>query len=511
MFFAAILCAWEVGSTPIAPVEDYEVQEAVQSDDLSKLAVVYVTETGVRLEMNGELVGEFANVWDVSFTKDGNLVYVTLELDENGKDQMFFVMGDKKYGPYDYVGQYVISEDGQHYAFKIGTGGQWDETGYYTGGKYSVYHDGKQSKQYDMISNTIVLSPDGQEVAYVVRKGGKWNDEGSYVGGKEAVVRGSKKDSYHGLCYGLVYSPDSKHLAYLAVDGGKWRDGVYKGGKTKVYVDSKGMKKKYPFITNVVFDSKGTVYYIAGLNGKWSDDNQFYGGEYALVKNNKEGKKKPFIKGLAATQQGTVTYVYSEGGRWEDQNYVGGKYYIMSGPRRTGPYTYTSTAILSQKQDYFVYLVSEGGRWDPTGYYEGGKYTVRPNKGGASRSYDNITNIVLADSVGFAAVVYKGGQWSEGSYTDGDMLITWASYESPVYDYIFPESINLSKDGKNVAFTVPDSTQAEHVVINGHMEENSHDFVFDRMLFSQDGKLLAYNSIDSGQVYLNVVKVPSAR
>ena len=116
--------------------------------------------------------------------------------------------------------------------------------------------------------------------------------------------------------------------------------------------------------------------------------------------------------------------------------------------------------------------------------------------------------MIFADSVGFALIGHKGGQWSGGSYEGGQMFVAWSTYESPAYDYIFPESVNLSRDGKNVSFTVQDTLQKEHVVVNGHMLEGAHDFVFDRMKFSPDGKFLAFNSVDSTQIYLNVVKVP---
>ncbi len=500
----------KMGQTVLMETPDGEVSEAVQSEDLTQIAAsIYSYYDGMmRVTVNGQEKGTYASVWDLRFTKDGNLAYVALD-EEN---RMYFVLGSKAYGPYDYVGEYVLSEDGQHYAFRIGKGGKWDDAGYYTGGKYAVFHDGKLGKEYEFITQ-LTLSPDGSEVSYVAHKGGKWGEDAIYYGGKVFVVKGAKEDKKYDQILELTYSPDGKHLAYIACSKGKWVEGQYVGGERVVVVDAKASKKKYPFVANIVFDSAGTACYVAGLDGTWNENNYYVGGTYFVVTGENPGKKHDFVKGLVATKAGTLAYVAGEGGRWEEENYIGGDYFIVQGKRKIGPYNYIDLPIAAKEGDYYVCMVSTGGRWDPSGYYSGGKYSVVPNLGTPSKEYDDINgaNIVLGDKEGFAFLAYEGGEWYEGNYEGGKAFGVCNQKESERYDNIFPASLNISPDGKHFSMTAQNPENAkEFVVVDGKPLEGEYDFVFDRMLLSADGKYIAYNSVLEGKVYLNVVEVAKA-
>lgn len=499
-----------LGQTVLMETPEGEISEAAQSEDLTQIAVsVYSYEDGtMKVMVNGKERGSYMGVWDLRFTKDGSLAYVALD-DDN---KMYFVLGSKTYGPYDYIGEYVLSEDGQHYAFRVGRGGAWNDEGYYFGGKYSVFHDGKMGKEYEFISS-LTISPDGSEVSYVAHKGGKWDKRGSYSGGKMFVVRGEKEDKKYDWLFNLTYSPDGKHLAYIAASKGKWVKDEYMGGERMVVVDAKAPKKRYPMVTGIVFDSAGTACYIASLGGKWNENNYYVGGVYFLVTGESEGKKYDFAKGLVATKSGTVVYIAGEGGRWEDNNYVGGDYFIVQGKRKIGPYSYIGQPVVAREGDYYACMVSTGGRWDPSGYYEGGKYQVIPNFGAPSKEYDNINGntIVLGDKEGFAFLAYEGGEWNEGSYEGGKVFGVCGQKESERYKVIFPASLNISPDGRHFSFTAQNPENGrEFVVVDGQPLEGEHDYVFDRMLLSADGKYLAYNSVSDGKVYLNVVEVSKA-
>lgn len=500
----------KMGQTVLMETPDGEVSEAVQSEDLTQIAVaIYSYEDDMmRVIVNGKEKGTYLSIWDLKFTKDGNLAYVALDTE----NKMYFVLGSKAYGPYDYVGEYVLSEDGQHYAFRIGTGGTWDEEGYYSGGKYAIFHDGKMGKEYEFIS-LLTLSPDGSEVSYVAHKGGKWGPGAIYDGGKMYVVRGNKEDKKYDWLFNLVYSPDSKHLAYIAGSKGKWVNGEYMGGERMVVVDAKAPKKKYPMVAGIVFDSAGTACYIAGLDGSWNENNYYVGGTYFLVTGESQGKKHDFAKGLVATKAGTVAYIAGEGGRWEAENYVGGDYFIVQGKRKTGPYNYIDLPVVAKEGDYYASLISTSGRWDPSGYYAEGKYMVVPNLGIPSKEYDNINGItiVLGEKEGFAFLAYEGGEWYEGSYEGGKVFGVCNQKESERYENIFPASLNISPDGKHFSFTAQNpENNKEFVVVDGQPLEGEYDFVFDKMLLSADGKYLAYNSVLENKVYLNVVEVAKA-
>jgi len=500
----------KIGQTVLMEAPDGEVSETAQSDDLTQVAVsFYSYEDGMmRVIVNGKEKGPYASVWDLRFTKDGNLAYVARDED----DKMYFVLGSKEYGPYDYAGEYVLSEDGQHYAFVVGKGGTWNEEGYYSGGKFSVFHDGSMGKEYDYISQ-LTLSPDGSEVSYIARKGGKWSGDATYSGGKMFVVRGGKEDKQYDLVSDLTYSPDGRHLAYIAGTGGKWVGEDYKGGERMVVVDAKALKKRYPFVEGIVFDSAGTVCYIASLNGKWNENDYYVGGVAFVVVGESEGKKYDFVKGLTATNSGTVIYIAGEGGRWEEGNYVGGDYYIVQGKRKIGPYNYISQPVVSKEGNYYACVASRGGRWDPSGYYAEGKYMVVPNLGNPSKEYESIAmnTLILGDKEGFAFLASEGGEWNEGSYDGGKVFGVCGQTESERYDVIFPASLNISPDGKHFSFTAqnPENSK-EFVVVDGKPLEGEHDFVFDRMLLSPDGKYLAYNTVSDGKIYLNVVEVSEA-
>lgn len=498
------------GQTVLMETPEGEVSEAVQSDDLTQIAVsVYSYWDGMmKIVVNGKEKGTYLRIWDLRFTKDGNLAYVALD----AENKMYFVLGSKTYGPYDYVGEYVLSEDGQHYAFRMGRGGTWNDEGYYSGGKYAVFHDGNLGKEYEFIS-LLTLSPDGSEVSYVAHKGGKWSAYGAYDGGKMFVVRGAKEDKKYDWILGLAYSPNSKRLAYIAGSKGKWIEGEYVGGERMVVVDGKAPKKKYLMATGIVFDSSGTVCYIASPDGTWNANNFYVGGTYFVVTGESEGKKYDFIKGLVATKAGTVAYVAGEGGRWEEENYIGGDYYIVQGKRKTGPYNYIDLPVVAKGGDLYACVISTGGRWDPSGYYSGGKYRVVPNLGNISKDYDDIngSTLILGEKEGFAFLAYDGGEWYEGNYERGKIFGVWGSNESQRYDNIFPASLNISPDGKHCSFTTQNPENGkEFVVVDGKPLEGEYDFVFDKMLLSEDGKFLAYNSVLEDKVYLNVVEVAKA-
>ncbi|MGC8893485.1 MAG: hypothetical protein ACP5QG_01400 [candidate division WOR-3 bacterium] len=500
----------KMGQTVLMETPSGEISEVVQSDDLTQIAMSIYSydDSMMRVIVNGQEKGSYASVWDLKFTKDGNLAYVAL--DEENK--MYFVLGSKTYGPYDYVGEYILSEDGQHYAFRIGKGGKWNESGYYSGGKYAVFHDGKLGKEYEFIS-LLALSPEGSEVSYVAHKGGKWSEDGAYNGGKMFVVRGGVEDKKYDWVSELIYSPDGKHLAYIAGSNGKMVDWQYVGGERVVIVDAKASKKKYPFVINLVFDSSGTACYIAGRDGSWSANNNYVGGTFFAVTGAGEGKKHDLVKGLIATKSGTLAYIAGEDGRWEEDQYIGGDYFIVQGKRKIGPYNYIDLPVVAKQGDYYACVVSTGGRWDPTGYYSGGKYSVVPSIGIPSKQYDDISGqtLILGDKEGFAFLAYEGGEWYEGSYEGGKVFGVCNQKESGRYNNIFPMSLNISPDGRHFSMTAqnPENSK-EFIVVDGQPLEGENDFVFDRMLLSEDGKYLAYNSVVENKVYLNVVEVAKA-
>jgi Tol biopolymer transport system component len=80
------------------------------------------------------------------------------------------------------------------------------------GERFSVVHNGKAGKLYDLIEAfTLILSPDGQRVAY-----GAKNGDTSYV-----VVDAAEKGPFADRGR-IAFSPDSKHVGYDAKIGNKW-------------------------------------------------------------------------------------------------------------------------------------------------------------------------------------------------------------------------------------------------------------------------------------------------
>ena len=478
----------------------------VQSADMRSVALATrLTDGSTEIVLNGAGVDTCAGIAGFCFAAPGKLAYVATRKDGS----MSFVLGEKEYGPYEYVGEYVVSANGLHYAFVIGKGGKWGGSAY-AGGKYSVLHDGAEGKEYDLVSG-LLLSPTGEEVAYVAHKG-KWKKDGSYQDGKQFVVRGTKAEKGHGTCHNLVYSADGKHLAYIAVDKGKWADGAYRGGKAKVYLDGKGVTKNtFPYIPEMVLDSMDTPNYITADGGEWTEDWVYTHGTWRVARGKKLGKKYDFVKGLVSTAEGGVSYVAAERGKWTATGaYINAKFFVIEGKSRKGPYSWISEAWVAAKGNYFANIVSEGGRWDTTGYYEAGQYALTPNKGGRSKDYALIKGVVLAEKGGFGFIAEESGHWNQGAYEGGTEFVVWGQKTSERYPCIVPGTLNLSPDGSHSAFVICDQALAkEFVVVDGFVLPDTADMMLSRMLFSADGRFLYYNSVRDGAVFLCTVDIPA--
>jgi len=124
-----------------------------------------------------------------------------------------------------------------------------------SGGKEFVVIDGVEGKRYDHIQGcSLVFSPDSKSIAYFAELNSS----------RLLIINGKENEVHHGLPSDVspIFSPDSKRVAYIA-------ELCEQVAECKRFVIVDGTEgKKYDSIeSHIVFDSPGTLRYIA-VSGK---------------------------------------------------------------------------------------------------------------------------------------------------------------------------------------------------------------------------------------------------
>ena len=129
----------------------------------------------------------------------------------------------------------VISPDKRHVAYPVMRGGKW-----------TLFHDGKEGPKYDRVSeqDCIRFSPDSQRLAYAARRGDKWL----------AVVDGKEDPEFDDIAKNFpLFSPNSRRVAYIAKSGKEWI----------IVVDGKEVSSYVP-IGAPLFESPNKIAIVAG-------------------------------------------------------------------------------------------------------------------------------------------------------------------------------------------------------------------------------------------------------
>jgi WD40 repeat protein len=169
----------------------------------------------------------------------GNSKFLAIKGANKGK--MWFVVNGKKQDEYDWVGEFYISPDGQHYAYVT----QTNNIGVNKNSQQAYVVDGVLQQSFDEAGSGLgqpSWSPDGKMVAFPFKAGFLWfvgqqslklNGAPSplrpYIKPEQSIEEFLKSRSapatpntgWHSEIDTLMWSPDSKQLAYIAKQGKK--------------------------------------------------------------------------------------------------------------------------------------------------------------------------------------------------------------------------------------------------------------------------------------------------
>ena len=132
------------------------------------------------LVMDGKEKNTFkavGGISDLQFTADDKIAYIA---QKNG--QKFPVIDGKEGNSYPFVGNFAFSNDGNHYAFCVGTKSYTTGTMPFTQTAYknlSMFLDGKKLRDFafnqpiDVNSCVPIFSPNGNHIAYAMKDNGK--------------------------------------------------------------------------------------------------------------------------------------------------------------------------------------------------------------------------------------------------------------------------------------------------------------------------------------------------
>jgi Tol biopolymer transport system component len=245
------------------------------SPDSKSLAYVARSKADAFVVLNGVKSQRFDGVSGVPvFSSDSNrLAYSVIE--KVGKDiRMRLVVDGQPGAPYDFIGAYLFSRDGRHFAYAARRGE-----------KEMIVHGKIEHNAYDQVGIPI-FSPRGRNLAYVIQDAGKWHvvenrekglpydmishpvfssqgERMAYLASLVpfyAVVADGKIQGSHLWAGEVVFSPDEKHLAYAAAG---------EGGSGLVIDGREGRERFLSFLkgADLVFIDDRTVQGIALREG----------------------------------------------------------------------------------------------------------------------------------------------------------------------------------------------------------------------------------------------------
>jgi WD40 repeat protein len=205
---------------------------------------------GVIIFVDGDVKGPHKNIRDVTFSPDSRRLAYTITDDDN-KD--WVVVDDKRYGPYDSVGQgYYVNTAGVAVAAGLSFSPDSERILYAArqGRERRVFIDGTPipGKPYDDVT-ALVFSADGRRVVYRAQSGKHY-----FV-----VVDNSEEGPYDWVGLPVALSGDGGHLAYAARSG----------KRLNVIVDGKALGP-YDDVFHIHFSPVGNrLAFAAKAANKW--------------------------------------------------------------------------------------------------------------------------------------------------------------------------------------------------------------------------------------------------
>lgn len=319
-------------------------------------------------------------------------------------------------------------------------------------------------EEFDAIEPHITFSPDGKTLVYPARSGDK----------KYAVVNGRKSEAYDEIGAYFVFTPDGRHISYMANLGAKEQMmGPSEGGKWFVVLDG----KKGPEFDGFwwpVFKPAGETLAYSAREGK----------KELVIVDGKKIAEFDGVNGLTYSLDGShMAYAAESGGKWSV--YVdatkGPEFDLVTGPH------------FSADGRVVAYGANEGGTKEGPGEFNGGrwcaiidgkKFCEMEGPGAPYMSPDG-KRVACRISMGGVFLGFwriDGANWRMDIDGRRGETLEWVGW--PVW----------SPSGDRCAYEVWEKSKDVQFVMTGDRKGEAFDWITTAIVFSADGKSLAYGA-----------------